>query len=172
VVFRVDAVVDVMELYYRRKPAKEEIYANAWSIETRFPRDQNAKRNPKGCTSGSVCWSEHSVQHCRRFEVTNMSNKIRLAALLILLLAPPLVRAATLKPETKAAWDVYLQAATEAMQARLQPGANFLWLDDEPDRAEHARTKGPTSGRSVSTFPKRFHSALSTIGLARGSFLT
>jgi hypothetical protein len=29
------------------------------------------------------------------------------------------------------------------MQARLQPGANFLWLDDEPGRTEHVRKKGP-----------------------------
>jgi len=29
------------------------------------------------------------------------------------------------------------------MQARLQPGAHFLWLDEETDRAEHVRTKGP-----------------------------
>jgi hypothetical protein len=27
------------------------------------------------------------------------------------------------------------------MQARLQPGAHFLWLDDEPGRAEKIRTK-------------------------------
>jgi hypothetical protein len=28
------------------------------------------------------------------------------------------------------------QSAMAAMQARLQPGAHFLWLDDEPNRAE------------------------------------
>jgi len=51
--------------------------------------------------------------------------------------------AATLKPETKEAWDAYLQAANDAMQARLQPGAHFLWLDEEPARKEEVRTKGP-----------------------------
>src|ERR1700733_3500018 len=72
-------------------------------------------------------------------------NKLLLAALLILLRVPPSIGAAPLPlaPETKAAWDAYLQAATDAMQARLQPGAHFLWLDDEPDRAEGIRTKGP-----------------------------
>jgi hypothetical protein len=51
--------------------------------------------------------------------------------------------AATLKPESKEAWDAYLQQATAAMQARIQPGAHFLWLEDEPDRLEHVRTIGP-----------------------------
>jgi hypothetical protein len=63
-------------------------------------------------------------------------NRIRLAVILILLRVHPSVAAVTLKEETKAAWDNYLQAANAAMQARLQPGAHFLWLDDEPGRAE------------------------------------
>ncbi len=70
-------------------------------------------------------------------------KKNRIAAILILLPFHPSMSAATLKPETKAAWDEYLQAAFAAMQARLQPGAHFLWLDDEPERAEHIRTRGP-----------------------------
>src|ERR1700733_2640152 len=78
-------------------------------------------------------------------EITIATNKIRLAALLILLRVHPSIGAATLtlSPETRAAWDAYLQAANDAMQARLQPGAHFLWLDDEPDRIEGIRTKGP-----------------------------
>src|SRR5580658_1182109 len=71
-----------------------------------------------------------------------MANKIRLAAALIVLRFHPSIGAATLKPETKAAWDEYLQAANAAMQARLQSGAHFLWMDDEPGRAEEIRTKG------------------------------
>jgi hypothetical protein len=75
------------------------------------------------------------------------AHKLRLAAILILLPVHPSLRAATLKPETKAAWDDYLQAAFAGMQARLQPGAHFLWIDDQPDRAEEVRkdlrTKGP-----------------------------
>lgn len=75
--------------------------------------------------------------------MARMTGKIRLAAILILLRVHPSIGAATLKPEAKAAWDAYLQAANDAMQARLQPGAHFLWLDDEPDRREDVRTKGP-----------------------------
>src|SRR5271169_6606731 len=68
-----------------------------------------------------------------------MTNKLRLAVVLILLQAHAPLGAATLRDETKEAWDAYLQAANAAMQARLQPGAHFLWLDDEPGRAENIR---------------------------------
>jgi hypothetical protein len=72
-----------------------------------------------------------------------MTRKIARSVILILLPVLPSLDAATLKPETKEAWDAYLQAANEAMHARLQPGAHFLWLDEEPDRREEVRTKGP-----------------------------
>jgi hypothetical protein len=89
-----------------------------------------------------------------------MTSKIRIAAVLILLRFHPSTGAATLKPETRAAWDVYLQAANAAMQARLQPGAHFLWLDEEPDRAEHVRTKGPYIGPVSRQIPKKVSSGL------------
>jgi hypothetical protein len=90
-----------------------------------------------------------------------MISKIRIAAaILIAMRFHPFTGAATLKPETKAAWDVYLQAANAAMQARLQPGAHFLWLDDEPDRAEHVRTKGPYIGPVSRQIPKKVPSGL------------
>ena len=89
-----------------------------------------------------------------------MTNKIRLAAILILLRFHPSLGAATLTPETKAAWDEYLQAANAAMQARLQPGAHFLWLDDEPGRAEDMRTKGPYIAPVGPHIPKKVPSGL------------
>jgi hypothetical protein len=89
-----------------------------------------------------------------------MTKRIRMFAILILLRFHPSTGAATLKPETKAAWDAYLQAANAAMQARLQPGAHFLWLDDEPDRAEHVRTKGPYIGPISRQIPKKVPSGL------------
>src|ERR1700681_3324767 len=76
-------------------------------------------------------------------EKTIMTNTFRLAVILFLLRFHPSLGAATLTQETKTAWGAYLQAANSAMQARLQPGAHFLWLDDEPDRAEGIRTRGP-----------------------------
>jgi hypothetical protein len=80
-----------------------------------------------------------------------MAIKISLAAILILLGVHPSIGAAplSLKPETKAAWDDYLQAATAAMQTRLQPGAHFLWLDDEPERAEDLRADVRTKGTYI-----------------------
>jgi hypothetical protein len=88
-----------------------------------------------------------------------MTAKIRFIAILILLPVPPSISAATLAPETKAAWDDYIQAAFAAMQARLQPGAHFLWLDDDPDRAEQVRTdvrsKGPYIAPISKQIPKK-----------------
>ena len=56
-----------------------------------------------------------------------MINKIRLAAILILFRIHPSVGAATLKEETKAAWEAYLKEANAAMQARLQPALRRPW---------------------------------------------
>src|ERR1700722_7559760 len=89
-----------------------------------------------------------------------MTNKVRLAVILVLLRFHPSAGAATLKPETKAAWDAYLQAANAAMQIRLQPGAHFLWLDDEPGRAEDIRTKGPYIAPAAKQIPRKIPSGL------------
>jgi hypothetical protein len=89
-----------------------------------------------------------------------MTNKVRLAVILVLLRFHPSVGAATLKPETKAAWDAYLQAANAAMQVRLQPGAHFLWLDDQPGRAEDIRAKGPYIAPVGPHIPKKVPSGL------------
>jgi hypothetical protein len=89
-----------------------------------------------------------------------MINKVRIAAILLLLRLHPSAGAATLKPETKAAWDAYLQAANAAMQARLQPGAHFLWLDDEPNRAQDIRTKGPYIAPAARQIPTKIPSGL------------
>jgi len=89
-----------------------------------------------------------------------VTTKTRLAVILILLRLHPSVGAATLKTETKEAWDAYLKTANAAMQARLQPGAHFLWLDDEPGRAEGIRTKGPYIAPVGPHIPKKVPSGL------------
>jgi hypothetical protein len=43
--------------------------------------------------------------------------------------------AATLKPETVAAWDDYLQSANANLQDRLRPGGSFLWTFEDAERA-------------------------------------
>jgi hypothetical protein len=89
-----------------------------------------------------------------------MTNRTGLAATWILLGVHTSIGAATLTQETKATWDAYLQAANTAMQARLQPGAHFLWLDDEPGRAEDIRTKGPYIAPVGPHIPKKVPSGL------------
>ncbi len=91
-----------------------------------------------------------------------MTTKTRLIAITILLRFGPYTSAATLKlkPETVAAWDAYLQAANDKMQARLQPGATFLWIDEDPDRAEKIRTKGLYTAPMVKDIPRKVPSGL------------
>jgi hypothetical protein len=72
-----------------------------------------------------------------------MPTKVGITVILLVLGLAPFGGAATLKPETKAAWETYLQAANAAMQSRLKPGAHFLWLEDEPDRIKELRPKFP-----------------------------
>ncbi len=86
--------------------------------------------------------------------------RIRIAAVLILLRFHPALSAATLKPETKEAWDAYLRTATASMQARLEPGAHFLWLDDEPGLAQQIRTKGAYVAPIGPHIPKKVPSGL------------
>lgn len=89
-----------------------------------------------------------------------MTHTFRLVLILLLLRFHPSLAAANLKTETKEAWDVYFQAANAAMQVRLQPGAHFLWLDDEPGRAEHIRTIGPYIAPVGPQIPKKVPSGL------------
>lgn len=84
-----------------------------------------------------------------------MINKIRIAAILFLLRLHPFTAAATLKPETKAAWEEYLHEATVAMQARLQPGASFMWLDEVPGRKDAVRSRGPEVAPVGKHIPKK-----------------
>jgi hypothetical protein len=89
-------------------------------------------------------------------------TQVYCGALLLLIALCPYSRAASLKlkPETEAAWDAYLQQATAAMQARLQPRATFLWLEEEPGRMEFVRTKGPLIGPVSKQIPKKISSGL------------
>ncbi len=91
--------------------------------------------------------------------MTTPRNQRILFALICLLGVHP-ASAANLVPETKMAWDEYLQAANAAMQARLQPGAHFLWLDDEPEVAHDIRTKGPYIAPIDHQIPRKVPSGL------------
>ncbi|HTB12423.1 MAG TPA: hypothetical protein VK752_12655 [Bryobacteraceae bacterium] len=64
-------------------------------------------------------------------------------AILTVLWLSQCARGASLKEETKEAWNSYLETRMVEMQARLKPGKCFLWLDEHEGRTEHVRTKGP-----------------------------
>ncbi len=44
-----------------------------------------------------------------------------------------------LQPETLAAWNQYVEAAKCKMKARLKPGAQFLWMDEDQQRSARVR---------------------------------
>jgi hypothetical protein len=91
-----------------------------------------------------------------------MTTKTRLTAIVILLRFDLYTSAATLtlKPETIAAWDAYLQVANDKMQARLQPGATFLWIDEVAGRADRIRAKGPYIAPVAKDIPRKVPSGL------------
>jgi hypothetical protein len=71
-----------------------------------------------------------------------MLHQFRAIAALTLCLSQ-YVTGASLKEETKETWDAYLKTRMAEMQTRLKEGSRFLWLDEQPGRTEHVRTKGP-----------------------------
>lgn len=71
-----------------------------------------------------------------------ITDKFRAIAVLTLCLSQ-YVTGAKLKTETIETWDAYLKTRMAEMQARLKDGNRFLWLDEQPGRTEHVRTKGP-----------------------------
>ena len=52
---------------------------------------------------------------------------------------PRLTRGAELKPETMQAWNQYVRSAYSHMRERLDPGHQFLWTDESPDRSARLR---------------------------------
>jgi hypothetical protein len=89
-----------------------------------------------------------------------MTKTIQISTILFLLQFHSSAGAVTLKPVTTAAWDEYMQAANAAMQARLQPGAHFLWLDEHPEWIEYIRTKGAYISPISKQIPKKVPSGL------------
>ncbi len=81
-------------------------------------------------------------------------------AILILLRVHPSIRAATLTEETKTAWDAYLKEANATMQARLQPGAHFLWKTTNRGGQKAFAQRGTPLHRFGPHIPKRVPSGL------------
>lgn len=72
-----------------------------------------------------------------------MHHQFRAIAVLTTLCLSQYVTGASLKEETQETWDAYLKTRMAEMQTRLKAGKRFLWLDEQPGRIEHVRTKGP-----------------------------
>jgi len=53
---------------------------------------------------------------------------------------PVEANAATLKSETVAAWDQYLETANANLQDRVRPGGSFLWTFENAERASEVRS--------------------------------
>jgi hypothetical protein len=70
-----------------------------------------------------------------------LRDSFRKSAVTLLLLATIAfpAHAATLKPETVAAWDDYLQMANANLQERVRPGGSFLWTLEDAQRAAQVR---------------------------------
>jgi|ERR1700733_3554052 len=60
--------------------------------------------------------------------------------LLATIVIPVEARAATLKSDTVAAWDDYLQTANANLQDRVRPGGSFLWTFENAERASKVRS--------------------------------
>jgi hypothetical protein len=64
-------------------------------------------------------------------------------AVILLLMAmavfPHQASAASLKPETVAAWEDYVQSVNSALEDRVRAGGTFLWADEVPHRAARVR---------------------------------
>jgi hypothetical protein len=72
----------------------------------------------------------------------------------------PAATAAELAPQTLAAWDQYVQSADAAMQARLQPGREFLWIDEAPERRGQLRKGEILVSAARESNPKKVPSGL------------
>ena len=62
-----------------------------------------------------------------------------LLALLFLILAPSLSKAAELKQQTVQAWETYVREVTTYMEKRVSGQSPFLWVDEKPDRVQRVR---------------------------------
>lgn len=58
---------------------------------------------------------------------------------LLILLFPALVGAASLEPAAAQEWEEYVAAANMRMEQRLRPDNVFLWVDEEPNRLAKVR---------------------------------
>jgi hypothetical protein len=74
--------------------------------------------------------------------VVRRSHEVRtrpVLAVLFLILAPALSKAAELKQQTVQAWETYVREASMRMEKRASGQSPFLWVDEKPDRVQRVR---------------------------------
>jgi hypothetical protein len=74
------------------------------------------------------------------FRIGFFKSAASLPCLLAVLLFTSTANAASLKPETVAAWDDYVATAKAALVQRIRPGGCYLWTFEKADRAAQVRT--------------------------------
>ena len=74
------------------------------------------------------------------FRIGFFKSAASLPCLLAVLLLTSTANAASLKPETVAAWDDYVATAKAALVQRIRPGGCYLWTFEKADRAAQVRT--------------------------------
>lgn len=73
------------------------------------------------------------------FRATLLPPLVTLSILLATLVFPATLHAATLRPETVAAWESYVQTVNADLERRVRPGGRFLWTLEEDGRAARVR---------------------------------
>ena len=74
---------------------------------------------------------------------------------LLLLLCPEQGLAASLTPQTSAAWEQYVESATLRMERQARPGETFLWVDAAAERLTRVRAGDVVVSPALPQNPKR-----------------
>lgn len=82
------------------------------------------------------------------------------ASVLVVFVFSGTATAASLKPDTRKAWEVYVVAANARMQERLSPYHPFLLSDEDPNRAAKLRSGEILVSPAGPHIPKRVPSGL------------
>jgi len=75
------------------------------------------------------------------FHTSLLASAVNLLLLFAAVLFPVEMKAATLKSQTVAAWDDYLQTVNANLEERVRPGGSFLWTLEDPVRAGKVRNR-------------------------------
>jgi len=101
-----------------------------------FIADSKASRMLAGASLGpAVLKSEASPRKTMQPKTNRRIGQPFVPFLLAALLFSLPASAATLKQETVAAWDAYVESVQANLQERIKPGGCFLWTFERPERA-------------------------------------